>query len=46
MENFNIIWKFAVVGFLFAVTLLLGQIKYKLEQIEKLLNIPDIQLPE
>ena len=46
MEKFNVIWKFVVVGFLFALTLLLGQTKYKLKQIEELLNIPDIQLPE
>jgi hypothetical protein len=46
METFNIIWKFAVIGFLLAITVSLGIIKFKIDDIEKLLNVPDIQLPE
>jgi hypothetical protein len=46
METFNIIWKFAVIGFLLAITVSLGMIKFKLDSIEKLLNIPDIELPQ
>ena len=45
MENFNIIWKFAVVGFLLAITLSLGMIKLKIESIERLLIVPDAELP-
>jgi hypothetical protein len=46
METFDIIWKFAVVGFLLAITLSLGMIKFKIDDIENLLNIPDVELPE
>ncbi len=46
MENFEIIWKFAVIGFLLAITVSLGMIKFKIDDIEKLLNIPDAVLPE
>lgn len=45
MENFNIIWKFAVIGFLLAITLSLGMIKFKIDDIEKLLVIPEAELP-
>jgi hypothetical protein len=45
MENFNIIWKFAVIGFLLAITLSLGMIKFKIDDIEKLLVIPEADLP-
>ena len=46
MENFDIIWKFAVIGFLLAITMLLGLIEFKINDIEKLLNVPDTELPE
>jgi hypothetical protein len=46
METFNIVWKFAVVGFLLAITVSLGMIKFKIDDIEKLLNVPDIELPQ
>jgi hypothetical protein len=46
MDNFEIIWKFAVIGFLLAITLSLGMIKFKIDDIEKLLNVPDIEMPE
>ena len=46
MEIFNTIWKFAVIGFLLAITLSLGMIKFKVDDIEKLLTVPDIELPE
>lgn len=45
MENFNIVWKFAVIGFLLAITVSLGMIKHKVDDIEKLLIIPDTELP-
>lgn len=45
MENFDVIWKFAVIGFLLAITVSLGMIKFKIDDIEKLLNVPDIELP-
>jgi hypothetical protein len=45
METFNIIWKFAVIGFLLAITVSLGMIKFKVDDIEKLLIIPDTELP-
>lgn len=45
METFDIIWKFSVIGFLLAITVSLGMIKMRLESIERLLNIPDIELP-
>ena len=45
MLDFNIIWKFAVIGFLLAITVSLGMIKFKIDDIEKLLVVPDIQLP-
>jgi len=46
MNTFNIVWKFAVIGFLLAVTVSLGMIKFKIDNIEKLLVIPDIDLPQ
>jgi hypothetical protein len=46
MDNLEIIWKFAVIGFLLAITLSLGMIKFKIDDIEKLLNIPDMEMPE
>lgn len=46
MLDFDIIWKFAVIGFLLAITISLGTIKFKIDDIERLLNIPDIELPE
>jgi hypothetical protein len=46
MDNFEIVWKFAVIGFLLAITISLGMIKFKVDDIEKLLDIPDIELPE
>ena len=45
MLDFDIIWKFAVIGFLLAITVSLGMIKFKIDDIEKLLVVPDIQLP-
>jgi|LakMenE18May11ns_1017448.scaffolds.fasta_scaffold9639396_2 hypothetical protein len=45
METFNIVWKFAVIGFLLAITVSLGMIKFKIDDIEKLLNVPDVELP-
>lgn len=45
MENFDVIWKFAVIGFLLAITVSLGLIKFKIDDIEKLLIIPDTELP-
>jgi hypothetical protein len=46
METFNIVWKFAVIGFLLAITVSLGMIKFKIDDIEKLLIVPDIELPQ
>lgn len=46
MLDFNTIWKFAVIGFLLAITVSLGTIKFKIDDIEELLNIPDVKLPE
>jgi hypothetical protein len=46
MEIFNIVWKFAVIGFLLAITVSLGIIKFKIDDIEKLLIVPDIELPQ
>jgi hypothetical protein len=46
MQNFDIIWKFAVIGFLLAITVSLGMIKFKVDDIEKLLVIPDAELPQ
>jgi hypothetical protein len=46
MEIFNIIWKFAIIGFLLAITVSLGMIKFKIDDIEKLLIVPDIELPQ
>jgi len=46
MENFDIIWRFAVIGFLLAITVSLGMIKFKIDDIEKLLIIPDAELPQ
>lgn len=45
MENFDTIWKFAVIGFLLAITVSLGMIKFKIDDIEKLLIIPEAELP-
>jgi hypothetical protein len=39
METFNIIWKFAVIGFLLAIAVSLGMIKLKIDSIEQLLII-------
>jgi hypothetical protein len=46
METFNIVWKFAVIGFLLAITVSLGIIKFKIDDIEKLLIVPDIEMPQ
>jgi hypothetical protein len=46
METFNTIWKFAVIGFLLAITVSLGMIKFKVDDIERLLNVPDVELPQ
>jgi hypothetical protein len=46
METFNTVWKFAVIGFLLAITVSLGMIKFKVDDIEKLLIVPDIELPQ
>jgi hypothetical protein len=46
MEIFNTIWKFAIIGFLLAITVSLGMIKFKIDDIEKLLIVPDIELPQ
>lgn len=45
METFNMFWKFAVVGFLLAIMVSLGMIKLKIESIERLLIVPDAELP-
>lgn len=45
MLDFDVIWKFAVVSFLLAITVSLGTIKFKIDGIEKLLNVPDDELP-
>jgi hypothetical protein len=45
MTNFDVIWRFAVVGFLLAITVSLGMIKFKIDDIERLLIVPDIELP-
>jgi len=41
MEMFNIVWKFAVIGFLLAITVSLGMIKFKIDDIERLLVVPE-----
>jgi hypothetical protein len=46
MSDFDTIWKFAIVGFLLAITVSLGMIKFKIDDIEKLLNVPDVELPD
>jgi hypothetical protein len=46
VEIFNIVWKFAVIGFLLAITISLGMIKFKIDDIEKLLIVPDIEMPQ
>ena len=46
METFNITWKFAVIGFLLAITVSLGMIKFKIDDVEKLLIIPESSLPD
>jgi hypothetical protein len=46
MKEFDIIWKFAVIGFLLAITVSLGMIKFKIDDVENLLNVPEIELPE
>ena len=46
MLDFDTIWKFAIVGFLLAITVSLGMIKFKIDDIEKLLNVPDVELPD
>jgi len=45
MKIFNIIWKLAVVGILLAIVLSLGMIKFKIDDIERLLIVPDAELP-
>lgn len=45
MENFDIIWKFAVIGLLLSIVLSLGLIKFKIDDIENLLAVPDMELP-
>lgn len=45
MENFDTIWKFAIIGFLLAITVSLGMIKFKIDDIERLLIIPEAELP-
>ena len=45
MTNFDITWRFAIIGFLLAITVSLGMIKFKIDDIEKLLNVPDVELP-
>ncbi len=45
METFNIIWKFAVIGFLLAITVSLSMIKFKIDDVERLLIIPEAELP-
>ena len=45
METFNIIWKIAVVGLLLAIVVSLGMIKFKIDDIERLLIVPDAELP-
>lgn len=45
MDTFNIIWKFTVAGLLLAITVSLVMIKFKIDDIENLLNIPDVELP-
>jgi hypothetical protein len=46
VEIFNIVWKFAVIGFLLAITISLGMIKFKIDDIEQLLIVPDIEMPQ
>ena len=46
MENFEVIWKFAVIGCLISILVSLAQIKFKIEDIKDLLNVPDIELPQ
>jgi hypothetical protein len=46
MKDFNIIWKFAVIGFLLAITVSLGMIKFKIDDVESLLTVPEMELPE
>jgi len=46
MLDFDIIWKFAIIGFLLAITVSLGMIKFKIDDIEQLLIVPDIELPQ
>jgi hypothetical protein len=45
MEQFNVIWKFSVIGLLLAIVLSLGMIKFKIDDIERLLTIPDVEMP-
>jgi len=46
MSNFDIIWKFAIIGFLLAITVSLGMIKFKIDDIERLLIIPELGMPD
>lgn len=46
MLDFDTIWRFAIVGFLLAITVSLGMIKFKIDNIEKLINVPDVELPD
>jgi hypothetical protein len=45
MNDFNIIWKFAVIGLLLGINLSLGMIKFKLDSVENLLTVPETELP-
>ena len=45
MKTFNIIWKFAVMGLLLAIVVSLGMIQFKIDNIERLLIVPDAELP-
>jgi len=45
MLDFDVIWKFAIIGFLLAITISLGTIKFKIDDIERLLIIPETELP-
>ena len=38
-------WKFAVIGLLLAIVVSLGMIKFKIDDIERLLIVPDAELP-
>jgi hypothetical protein len=46
MNPFDIIYKFAIIGFLLSIIILLGQIKNNTDKIENLLVVPDVELPQ